>query len=154
MATHKQYADGTYKQRQRRHAVRVVRQTIDFARRNVNSGSTIQVLRVEDGTWVLASWLRVIEAAPSNATGNLGYGSDTDYWGAALPLDTVGEVSMQSVEETSGQTTILRDYAPMGRTPHYFADADTIYLLITGHTEAVNCTSGRVEICALIAETS
>lgn len=72
--------------------ITVRRNIINCARQNLDAGDgdVAQCVNIPAGTTVLDAWVRVITAETANATLDLGYGSDVDYWGNALAMDSTG----------------------------------------------------------------
>ena len=70
-----------------KHQVNLASSTLDAGDADVG-----QVVLLPKNCMVLKAWIRVVTAAPTNATVDLGYGSDVDYFGNGLPLDVAGVV--------------------------------------------------------------
>lgn len=98
MADYDSYIDGTYGDPQitsrMGDSMLLLSKEVDFSLRNLDAGvgDVLRVLEIRPETLVLAAWLRVKTGAPSDSTLDLGYGSDVNYWGNGLVVDTVGEV--------------------------------------------------------------
>lgn len=80
----------------------VLRHILDFSLQNIEAGTSdvAQALIIPAQTTVLNAFLRVITAETADSTVNLGYGSDSSYWGKSLNVDATGLVD-----------TILKDSA-------------------------------------------
>lgn len=72
----------------------VVRNYIDCTQQTIDAGDgdVAQVVQVPAETLVLDCFLQATTAETADATCNLGYGTDPDYWGANLNLDVTGAV--------------------------------------------------------------
>jgi len=150
------FSDGTYKNpnpvKITRGGLELHRHKVDFGYKTLDAGNgdVFEVLVIPANSWVLNAWIRVISKCPTNSTVHLGYGSDANCWGHALPLDTVGAVVQKVPEEDAGQTMIYQDRAPIANVPRYFAASDTIDIKGTTNKGDVNVSAGVIEVCALI----
>jgi hypothetical protein len=74
--------------------ITVVRNYIDCTQQAIDAGAgdVAQVVQVPAETLVLDCFLQASTAETADATCDLGYGSDADYWGANLNLDVTGVV--------------------------------------------------------------
>lgn len=74
--------------------ITVVRNYIDCTQQSIDAGDgdVAQVVQVPAETLVLDCFLHATTAETADATCDLGYGSDADYWGANLNLDVTGAV--------------------------------------------------------------
>jgi hypothetical protein len=74
--------------------ITVVRNYIDCTQQTIDAGDgdVAQVVQVPAETLVLDCFLQASTAETADATCDLGYGSDADYWGANLNLDVTGAV--------------------------------------------------------------
>lgn len=72
--------------------MRVYKHQINFVSQTLDAGDAdvAQIILLPKNCMVLKAWIRVVTAAPTNATVDLGYGSDVDYFGNSLPLDATG----------------------------------------------------------------
>lgn len=86
---------GGHKARVFEGTTKLYRQKVYFSTQFLDAGDSDvhQVIPVKAGDVVLAAWIDIKEAAPSNATVDLGYGTVVNYWGNGLPLDAVGIAS-------------------------------------------------------------
>ena len=71
-----------------KHQVNLASSTLDAGDADVG-----EVVLLPKNCMILKAWVRVVTACPTNSTVDLGYGSDVDYWGNALPLDATGIVA-------------------------------------------------------------
>ena len=78
------------------HEVNLASSTLDAGDADVG-----QVILLPKNCMVMKAWIRVVTACPTNSTVDLGYGSDVDYWGNALPLDATGIVGSVITASTS-----------------------------------------------------
>lgn len=77
--------------------------TINFANQNLDAGNAdvARILDIEANTIVKGVWVKVGTACATNATIDVGYGSDVNYWGNGMPLDATGVVPfIQTASET------------------------------------------------------
>jgi len=111
-----------------------LRNIVDFSLQTIEATATdtAQVINIPAGTTVLTAWLRVITAETANGTVDLGYGGDPDVWGVALAVD--------------GAAGSLLGYL---RVPLYFSATDTIDILATTDTGAVDIDGLKVEVVAM-----
>lgn len=70
--------------------VRLFEKTIHFGVTNAAADDVFPVIPLIAGDVVIAAWVNVITACTADATIDLGYGSDIDYYGNALQVDAVG----------------------------------------------------------------
>ena len=61
-----------------------------FGVENASAGDVFEMLQLLSGDIVFAAWANVISKGDSNATIDLGYGTDPDYFGNAMPVDALG----------------------------------------------------------------
>ena len=114
----------------------VMRNIVDCTLQNLDAseGDIGKVLNIPAGTIVLECGIRIITADTTSATLDIGVtGGTVDQWGGALLM-------------SSAAGTIL---GMTGAAPLYFATADTIDVLITSDTSAVDMTLGKWEIFAV-----
>lgn len=94
MSTYSTYINGTYGSPQTTHklgkAMYILAQQVNFAKQNLDAGDgdVLRVLQVPAETLILKAWIRMITAGTTNATVDLGYGTDVNYWGNGLVLDS------------------------------------------------------------------
>uniref|UniRef100_A0A6H1ZJ68 Putative structural protein n=1 Tax=viral metagenome TaxID=1070528 RepID=A0A6H1ZJ68_9ZZZZ len=97
-ATYTKWIDGTLRNPISQQVIeinnymRLYRHQINFAAQTLDAGNgdVAQVILLPKNCMVLKAWIRVVTACPTNSTVDLGYGSDVDYFGNALPLDATG----------------------------------------------------------------
>lgn len=117
MANFDTYIDGTYGQPQTTHkmgkGMYVLAQQVDFSLQNLDAGDgdVLRVLQVPAETLVLASWVRMLTAGTTNGTVDLGYGSDVNYWGNGLVLDSARLVPSMLVGTVARTTAGISDGA-------------------------------------------
>lgn len=123
---------------------------INFSAQTLDAGDAdvAQVLHIRRGTYIFNVWINVVQACPTSSTIDLGYGSDTDYWGNALPLDTVGLVAQKYIVTETASMRVIGDRSPFAGVPVYFSSADTIDIIATVDTADVNISSGKIEVVA------
>jgi hypothetical protein len=156
MATKTQFVDGTYQDGRIRDAVLKSRSNlIYFEKQGLDAGvgDVHQAVRVPKGAWVLLVFLRVVKKSAANTTVHLGYGSDVNYWGNALPLDSPGVVPSVAIDTEEGNIQIFNDRSPLSKAPVYFADDDTIDIKATIDKADVNITTGELEVNVLYWDT-
>jgi hypothetical protein len=70
----------------------ILRHVLDFSLQAIEAGASdvAQALDIEAGTEVIDAWLRVITAETADATVDFGYGTDPNYFGRNLNVDSVG----------------------------------------------------------------
>jgi len=135
MANYDSYIDGTYgkapKTRRIDGALYLLTQTVNFAQQNLDAGNgdVLRVLAIRPETLVLKCWARVLSAAPTNATVDLGYGSDVNYWGNGLKIDAAG------IPDTVLTGTVERSGAAIA-----VDDSETNIITIAGATFGDTCT--------------
>jgi hypothetical protein len=96
--------------------------------------------------------IRVVTACPTNSTVDLGYGSDVDYWGNALPLDGTGVVgsvitasetwdpgSIDDGNEEAEEVTV--DSAASSDVVTFVFSNPLLDLALTGYVKAANTTN-------------
>lgn len=73
----------------------ILRNILDFSLQDIEAGASdvAQALIVPKDTTVLKCWARVITAETTDATIDLGYGDDADYFGSELNVDATGIVA-------------------------------------------------------------
>jgi len=64
---------------------------IYFGTDNATAGDVYQIIPVLKGDVVKAAWAEVVEACTEDATIDLGYGANVNYFGNELLVDTVGQ---------------------------------------------------------------
>lgn len=69
---------------------RLFKQNIYFDLKPATAGDVFQVIPVLAGDVVLAAWAEVVTACTADATIDLGYGSDVDYFGNGLLVSSAG----------------------------------------------------------------
>ena len=69
---------------------RLIEKRINFATKNAAADDVFEVVPVLSGDVVLAAWVNVVGACTANATIDLGYGTDPDYFGKKMLVDTLG----------------------------------------------------------------
>lgn len=135
MATYDVYIDGTYGQPPTRHdlgkAMYVVTQQVNFASQNLAhaSADVLRVLQIPAETLVLNAWIRMLTAGTTNGTVDLGYGSDVDYWGNGLVLDSIRLVPAMLVGTVARGSSSISD-----------GDSDTKSATIADATFGDTCT--------------
>lgn len=109
---------------------------VNFATQNLDAGlsDVHQVFTIPAGYYVKEAFMRVVTAAPTNATCDLGYGA-SNQWGNALALDS-----------TAGTVLGGTQYG----VPTYFSSSDTVDITATTDTADVNLTSGVVDVVIAI----
>ena len=156
MATKTQFVDGTYQTGRIKDAeLKSCSNIIYFAKHDLDAGKgeVHQAIRVPKGAWVMLVFLRVIKKSATNATVHLGYGSDVDYWGNALPLDSPGVVPNVRICSVEGDNQIYNERAPLAKAPVYFAEDDTIDIQATIDEADVDITTGELEVNVLYWDT-
>jgi hypothetical protein len=153
MTTRKNYIDGSYRNPpaviKNDTVFELWKSKVDFSYLTGTAADVIQVLELRPKTWVYNVWLNVLTAATANGKIDIGYGSDTDYWGAAMPIDTVGVVTHKMMEAGGG----IRERSLLANTPLYFATTDTIDIIPTKDEGGVaSIVAGVVEICVLLTK--
>jgi len=151
MTTHTDYVDGTYKNPA---AVlkdyarfEVWKAKIDFGYLAGIAADVIQAITIPAGTFVYNAWLQVENVCTANANVDLGYGSDSDYWGAAMPVDATGIVTHRKFETGGG----IIERSHLANVPLYFATADTIDIVPTKNDNGVaSIAAGVIYVCALL----
>lgn len=85
--------------------------TIKFANVSMDAGlADVQtIIDIPASTLVVGSWVRVLTACTANATIDLGYGSDVNYWGNGLPLDATGIVPTQLTGTVTWDAAAIAD---------------------------------------------
>ncbi len=117
MTTYSTYVDGTYGQPQTTHkmgkGMYVLAQQVDFSLQNLDAGlgDVLRVLQLPPETLVLASWVRMLTAGTTNGSVDLGYGSDVNYWGNGLVLDSARLVPSMLVGTVARTTATINDGA-------------------------------------------
>lgn len=117
MATYDSYIDGTYGRPQTTHnlgkAMYVLGQTVNFANQNLDAGDgdVLRVLQIPPETLILKCWLRMLTDGTTNGTVDLGYGSDVNYWGNGLVLDSARLVPSMLVGTVARSTATINDGA-------------------------------------------
>lgn len=83
---------GGHKSRVFESMIKLYRRKVYFGTQPLDAGEgdVHQVIPVRAGDVVLGTWIDVKEAAPVDATIDLGYGTIPNYWGNGLSLDAVG----------------------------------------------------------------
>lgn len=73
----------------------ILRHILDFSLQSLDAGEgdVAKALIIPANTSVFDVFIRVITAETGDGTVNLGYGSDTSYWGKSLHIDAIGSVS-------------------------------------------------------------
>jgi len=61
-----------------------------FTAQNAAAGDVFQMLQLRANDIIFAAWADVITACNASGTIDLGYGTDDDYFGNQLPVDSVG----------------------------------------------------------------
>jgi len=155
MTTRKNYIDGSY-----RNPPAIVKNEtffelweakMDFSYLTGTAADVIQLLELKPKTWVYNVWLNVLTAGTAAGKIDIGYGSDTDYWGAAMPIDTAGVVTHKMMETGGG----IRERSLLANTPLYFAAADTIDIIPTKNEGgAASIVAGVVNVCVLLMRIS
>jgi len=126
--------------------LRIYRHQINFASQTLDAGNAdvAQVLLLPKNSMVLKAWIRVVTACPTNSTVDLGYGTDVDYWGNCLPLDSTGIVkTLLSAESTWDPSsisdgdeeakTVTVDTAATGDVVSFTLGANLLDLNLTGY---------------------
>jgi len=135
MANYNTYIDGTYGKPQTRHelgdAMYVVSQQVNFASQNLDAGNgdVLRTLQIPAETLILASWIRMLTTGTTNGTVDLGYGSDVNYWGNGLVLDSARLVPAMLVGTVARTTAAIAD-----------GDDDTKSVTIADATFGDTCT--------------
>lgn len=135
MSNYDVYIDGTYGQPQTRHnlgkSMYVLTQQVDFSLQNLNAGNgdVLRTLQVPAETLVLNSWIRMLTAATDDGTVDLGYGSDVNYWGNGLVLDSARQVPSMLTGTVARTTSSISD-----------GDSDTKSVTIADATFGDICT--------------
>ena len=153
MTTQKYYIDGSHKNPPAITKGDVVfeiwKVKMDFSCLTGTAADVIQVLELKPKTWVYNVWLNVTTAGTTAGKLDIGYGSDTDYWGAAMPIDTAGVITHRMMEAGGG----IRERSLLANTPLYFSSADTIDIIPTKNDGgAASITAGVVEVCVLLTK--
>ena len=127
-----------------KHQITIATQTLDAGNADV-----LQVLLLPKNSLVLKAWIRVVTACPTNSTVDLGYGTDVDYYGNALPLDATGIVAPVKIgtatwnpgaitdgNEEAKEVTV--DGASLGDVVRLQFTKDLEGLVLTGCVSAAN----------------
>lgn len=99
-ATHTDWVDGTLRNPISQKVIeindymRIYKHEINFAAQTLDAGNADvgQIILLPKNTMVLKAWIRVVTACPTSTSVDLGYGSDVDYFGNSLRLDSTGIV--------------------------------------------------------------
>lgn len=153
MTTRKYYIDGSHKNppaiTKNDTVFELWRVKIDFSSLTGTAADVIQMLELKPETWVYNVWLNVLTASTTNGKIDIGYGSDTDYWGAAMPVDSTGVVTHKMMETGGG----IRERSLLANTPLHFSSSDTIDIIPTKNDGgAASITTGTVELCVLLTK--
>jgi len=97
-ATYTKWIDGTLKNPISQKVIeindymRIYKHQINFASQTLDAGDAdvAEILLLPKNTMVLKAWIRVVTACPTSTSVDLGYGSDVDYFGNVLRLDSTG----------------------------------------------------------------
>ena len=132
--------------------MRVYTHQINFADRTLDAGDADvgEIILLPKNCMVLKAWIRVLTAAPTNSTVDLGYGSDVDYFGNALPIDATGvsgsiivgtdtswdPSSISDGDEEADNVTV--DGAATGDVVRFQFEKDLQGLVLTGCVPTVN----------------
>lgn len=151
MATYTCFVDGTYKNppavKVYSGKVEIMKAKVSFAYQSVAAGDIVQALQVPANSLILKAWAKVTTACTTATRANLGYSSDRDYWGAALPLATTGVKNALSLEASGG----LAERSLISDMPLDVTTATTIDLQMTADQGgAAAVTAGVVEVWAII----
>jgi hypothetical protein len=130
-----------------KHEVNLASSTLDAGDADVG-----EVVLLPKNCLVLKAWIRVVTACPTNSTVDLGYGSDVDYWGNALPLDGTGVVgsvitasetwdpgSIDDGNEEAEEVTV--DSAASSDVVTFVFSNPLLDLALTGYVKAANTTN-------------
>ena len=134
--------------------MRIYKHEVNLASCTLDAGDADvgQVVLLPKNCMVLKAWIRVITACPTNSTVDLGYGSDVDYWGNALPLDATGIVgtmltasetwnpgSIDDGNEEAEEVTV--DSAASGDVVTFVFSDPLLDLSLSGYVSGVNTTN-------------
>ncbi len=156
MTTYSQYANQTWNVQERitNKGLLTVRKEVNFARQNLDAGrgDVMQIYTLPSNCWVLMAFLNVKTAAPANSTVNFGYGTNPDYWGRALRLDSTGVVAPVAEDSNASvnESSFVSYKSRLWNVPLYFSTGDTVDVVATTHVADVNIVSGKVELNLLM----
>ena len=149
--------------------MRLYRHQINFASQTLDAGlsDVCQAVLLPKNCIVLDAWIRVVTAAPTGSTVDLGYGSDVNYWGNGLPIDATGIVGTIRVgtatwnpssitTATEEAKTVTVDSATTGDVVKFTLEVDMLDLVLSGHfldTDTVrailgNLTGGSIDVAS------
>ena len=91
----------------------ILRHILDFSLQDLEAGEddVAQALIIPADCTVLDAWLRIITAETADSTIDLGYGSDSSYWGKSLNTDSTGSVSTILKASASWDASSIDDHA-------------------------------------------
>lgn len=147
--TYTDFVDGTYKNPNpvvRSDRLAILRAKVDFGHQALDAGlgDVHQVLDIPAGTYVLKVWVTTDTAVPHatqspGATIDVGYGTDPDYWGDGLKIQTAGITGIPSTHTSD-----------LSSLPLYFSSADTIDIKATTDTADIDLSAGVIYVNALV----
>ena len=149
----------------------ILRNIVDFSLQSldVSASDVAKVINIPADTLVLDVFMRCITAETADAILDLGYGSDTDYWGQKLAMDTTAGLMIPTILKASATwdvgsladgaeeaKEVTVDGAQIGDAVTVIAGIDVADIAFVGQVtaadtvtvQAINSTGGTIDLAS------